>query len=186
MLTYGVRGEITIITNNEMMSIAFRFVFFVLIQGLVMHQVSNELAGFRYIHLIIYPLFVCLLPLKMNTIQGMLLAFTMGLLIDFFYSSVGVHAAALVLTAYLKPFVVYQMQIQQTTLGRRGIRIIGIEMPIFIRMMVVLTLVHNFTYFLLLAFSFSNFFHTLLLTFFSTIASLLLMLMYLLVFQPNQ
>lgn len=168
------------------MSIAFRFIFFVLLQGLVMHQLSNALADFRYIQLIFYPLFVLLLPLKMNTIQSMILAFSMGLIIDFFYSSIGIHAAALVVTAYLKPFFIHQMQVQRTTLGRKGIRIIGIELPIFIRLMVVLSLIHNLVYFMLVTFGFSNFLHTLLLTFFSTIASILLMLMYLLIFQPNQ
>ena len=168
------------------MAIAFRFIFFVLLQGLVMHQLSNTLAEFRYVQLIFYPLFVVLLPIKMKTVQSMLLAFSMGIAIDFFYSSIGIHAAALVFTAYIKPFVIHQLQIQPTTLGKRGIKIIGIEFPDFMRLMVVLTVVHNLVYFVLLAFSFSHFFHTLLLTFFSTIASLLLMLMYLLIFQPNQ
>ncbi len=169
-----------------MMSIAFRFIFFVLLQGLVMHQISNALSEFRYVQLVFYPLFISLLPIKMNTVQSLLLAFSMGLAIDFFYSSIGVHAAALVFTAYLKPLVVRQLQIQPSTLGRRGIRIIGIDLPVFVKMMAVLSLFHNLVYFNLLALSFSNFFHTLLLTFFSTLASLLLMLMYLLIFQPNQ
>lgn len=169
-----------------MISIAFRFVFFILLQGLVMHHLSNSLTEFRYVQLIFYPLFVFLLPLKMNTVQSMLLAFCVGIAVDFFYSSIGIHAAALVLTAYLKPFVVHQLQIQPTPLGRRGIRIIGIDLPEFIKLMVVLSLLHNLVYFILLAFSLSNFFHTLLITFFSTIASLLVMLMYLLIFQPNQ
>ena len=98
----------------------------------------------------------------MKTVQSMLLAFSMGLAIDFFYSSIGIHAAALVFTAYIKPFVIHQLQIQPTTLGRRGIKIIGIEFPEFMRLMVVLTVVHNLVYFILLAFSFSNFFHLLL------------------------
>lgn len=169
-----------------MISIAFRFIFFVLLQGLVMHQLSNTLAEFRYVQLIFYPLFVLLLPIKMKTVQSMLLAFSMGLAIDFFYSSIGIHAAALVFTAYIKPFVVHQLQIQPTTLGRGGIKIIDIEFPMFIRLMIILTFIHNLVYFLLLSFSFSNFFHTLLLTFFSSIASLLLMVMYLLIFQPKQ
>lgn len=169
-----------------MMAIAVRFIFFVLLQGLVMHQLSNTLAEFRYVQLIFYPLFVVLLPIKMKTVQSMLLAFSMGLAIDFFYSSIGIHAAALVFTAYIKPFVIHQLQIQPTTSARRGIRIIGVELPMFIRLMTILMVIHNLVYFVLLAFSFSNFFHTLLLTFFSTIASLLLMLMYLLIFQPNQ
>lgn len=169
-----------------MIPIGFRFVFFVLLQGLVMHHLSNALAEFRYVQLIFYPLFIFLLPLKMSTVQSMLLAFCVGIAVDFFYSSIGVHAAALVLTAYFKPFVVHQLQIQPTPLGRRGIRIIGIDLPDFIKLIVVLSLLHNLVYFILLAFSLSNFFHTLLLTFFSTIASLLVMLMYLLVFQPNQ
>ena len=52
----------------------------------------------------IYLLFLLSLPTEMSVITGMILALVTGLLIDVFYQTLGIHAAAGVLMMFLKPY----------------------------------------------------------------------------------
>lgn len=46
---------------------------------------------------------VLFLPIRFNTTLAMLLAFVVGLLVDVFYNTLGMHAAALTFMAFLRP-----------------------------------------------------------------------------------
>ena len=78
------------------------FVSLVLIQVLILNQI--QLGGF--INPYIYILFVILLPLSAPRYAVMLLGFVLGLTIDVFMNSLGIHAAATVFIAYLRPLVI--------------------------------------------------------------------------------
>ena len=81
---------------------AVMFVSLVLIQVLVLNQV--QLGGF--INPYIYILFVILLPLNSPRYAVLILGFLIGLTIDVFSNSLGIHAAATVFIAYLRPLVI--------------------------------------------------------------------------------
>lgn len=53
----------------------------------------------------IYPIFIFLLPIKISHARLLLLSFGMGLTVDIFSNTGGIHAAASVFTAYLRPFL---------------------------------------------------------------------------------
>ena len=76
-----------------------RFVSLVLLQVLIL----NNIMLFDFVNPYIYPLFVILLPLNLNQIKALILAFVMGLSIDLFQDTGGVHAAACLVIAYLRP-----------------------------------------------------------------------------------
>lgn len=76
-----------------------RFVLFALAQGLVFGQLDF---GFG-IHPMIYPLFILMLPFDLGTIALMIISFLMGISIDFFMNTFGLHASAAVVIAYFRP-----------------------------------------------------------------------------------
>jgi rod shape-determining protein MreD len=78
-----------------------RFAFFVVIQTMILNQFELGLG----IHPMIYPLFIVLLPFEFKIIPSMLLAFTMGILIDIMSNTYGLHTSSLVLIAYLRPII---------------------------------------------------------------------------------
>ena len=87
--------------NNELITNALRFVVLVFIQVLLLNNIN--LAGF--INPYIYILFILLYPLDGNRALLIFSSFLLGLSIDIFQGSGGVHAAASVFAAYIRPVV---------------------------------------------------------------------------------
>ncbi len=85
--------------SNRVLSNIARFIILVLLQGLVFQNIN--LWG----QFIIYPLFLFLLPYETPKWALILLGFFLGITIDLFYNSIGVHAAAGVLTGTIRPFI---------------------------------------------------------------------------------
>lgn len=52
----------------------------------------------------LYVAFILLLPVEMNNLLLMVIAFLLGFSVDIFYNSLGLHAMALVLVAYLRNY----------------------------------------------------------------------------------
>ncbi len=74
-------------------------VFLILFQVLVL----NKLNVGTYAHPYVYPMFILLLPFDTPKWLIMPLAFMVGLVIDMFNNTAGMHAFACVLIAYLRP-----------------------------------------------------------------------------------
>ncbi|MFZ1704097.1 MAG: hypothetical protein WAT79_07100 [Saprospiraceae bacterium] len=91
--------------NNLAITQVWRFIGLLLAQILIFKQIQFIDEGWRYLHIFVYPLFIFLLPIKLQNTIVLILAFFMGLLVDWFYDSPGVHASALVFMAYIRPFV---------------------------------------------------------------------------------
>ena len=86
--------------NNIVVHI-FRFLVFVMIQSLVLNSLEIGLG----IQLMIYPLFIILLPFETTLPVLLLVAFVMGFSIDSISNTFGLHTSSLLLVAYLRPFV---------------------------------------------------------------------------------
>lgn len=78
-----------------------RFVFIVAIQVLVLNQIELGLG----IQLMVYPLFILLLPVELGIFSLLTLAFTMGASIDLFSNTYGLHTSALLTFAYVRPII---------------------------------------------------------------------------------
>lgn len=78
------------------------FVSLVLIQVLILNQV--QFSGF--VNPYVYVLFILLMPLSTPRYVLLILAFLIGLSIDVFSNSLGVHAAASVFIAYVRPLII--------------------------------------------------------------------------------
>ncbi len=84
--------------NNTTQNI-IRFISLVLIQVLIL----NNINFLGYVNPYIYILFVLLYPIQNNRLLFIFLSFLLGLCVDIFLDSGGVHAAACVTIAYLRP-----------------------------------------------------------------------------------
>ncbi|MCM4172880.1 rod shape-determining protein MreD [Arenibacter sp. TNZ] len=88
------------IRNSYFINI-IRFVLLILVQVLVF----NKLNFFGYINPMVYILFLYWYPIKERRQLFLLLSFLLGFIIDLFSDTVGLHAAAAVTIAYLRPTI---------------------------------------------------------------------------------
>lgn len=86
--------------NNLIVHI-FRFFVFILIQALVLNSLD---IGFG-IQIMIYPLFIMLLPFETSVPVLLFSAFVMGFSIDSISNTFGLHTSSLLFMAYLRPFI---------------------------------------------------------------------------------
>jgi hypothetical protein len=72
---------------------------------MVLKRITPDYGIFVYISVIIYPVFILLLPIRTPHALVILLGFLIGITVDLFYYSYGVHASASVFTAFIRPFI---------------------------------------------------------------------------------
>ena len=87
--------------NNEVFINTIRFLLLVLTQVLLL----NHIDFLGYINPYIYILFIIIYPFTGNKSLLIFLSFILGLTVDFFEDSGGIHAAASVFIAYIRPVV---------------------------------------------------------------------------------
>ena len=80
-----------------------RFVFFILIQVYVLNKIPHL---HRFITPYIYYLFILWLPFSVSRQWLLVIGFLTGLILDYFMMTPGLHAAACLLIAYVRPFII--------------------------------------------------------------------------------
>lgn len=85
--------------NNAWVKYGLNFLLIVLIQGLVLNNVQYS----TYINPMIYPVMVLLLPFELNVLVVMGVSLLLGLSVDAFSDTFGLHASSALLIAYLRP-----------------------------------------------------------------------------------
>lgn len=171
--------------SKIILSNVIRFVLILLVQVLILKRIWLEVDGRPSFQVLAYPLFLMILPFKMPRIVLMLLGFLLGILIDQFYTPMGLHAGALVLLAYTRPWILsllaprdgYNMN-HSPTLKRMG-------RNWFLKYSASLLLLHTFFYFSLEAFTFAYLYEILWQTFTSFAISFIFIIIFMLVFNPE-
>ncbi len=87
--------------NNPFIRNSIRFVVLILLQVLLFNQINL----FGYVNPYIYLLFIILYPIMENRAAFIFTSFLLGLVIDIFSDSGGIHAAACVSVAYIRPAI---------------------------------------------------------------------------------
>ncbi|MFN8285095.1 MAG: hypothetical protein U0U67_17875 [Chitinophagales bacterium] len=153
--------------NKFIINNTLRFVFLIGLQLLLL----NELP-FGRVYIMIYPLFILLLPVFTPRIAVLLLAFFTGLMVDAFSNGGGLHTATLLLIGYLRSFILDTFQpksgwdkLDEPTLSQQGV-------TWFFYYTLILFLIHHVIYFSLELLSISNFVTTFFKSIFSLISSL--------------
>jgi len=96
--------------NSLLLKNLIRAVVFVLLQGLVLQRIYVGGASFNYFSLIMYPVIVMLMPIQITRAALVFIGFALGLLVDLFYGSLGVHASACLFIAFIRPLVLKFME----------------------------------------------------------------------------
>ena len=135
---------------------AVMFVSLVLVQVLIFNQV--QFGGFFNPY--VYILFVILLPLSAPRYLVLILAFILGFIIDVFSNSLGVHAAATVFIAYMKPLIIRIISNREDDKsdypGLHQNKLIW-----FLSYVAIMVLLHHLLLFYLEVYTFANFLNTL-------------------------
>lgn len=132
------------------------FISLVLVQVLIFNQV--QFSGFFNPY--VYVLFIILLPLSTPRYAILILAFALGLIIDIFSNSLGIHSAATVFVAYVRPLVIRLISNREDDksdypgLSQNKLRW-------FINYVVLMVLIHHAILFYLEVYTFANFLITL-------------------------
>ena len=136
---------------------AIMFVLLVLIQVLILNNI--QFSGF--VNPYVYILFVLLLPF---TIPGYLLlglSFLLGLSIDIFNNTLGVHAGATLLLGFMRPGIANLISSRDIIEKGNTPNMKNLGFASFLKYTVIAVLIHHLFLFYAEAFSFGGFFHTL-------------------------
>ena len=96
---------------SDLVKNIFRLIIFTLVQVYVLNKIPHL---HRYIVPYLYFLFILWLPFSISRLGLLLIGFCTGLLLDYFTMTPGLHAAACVLIAYARPFIINLMIPQET------------------------------------------------------------------------
>lgn len=151
----------------------FRYIvqFFLLVAFQVLVLNNIEIAG--YMNPYLYVVFILILPADINRNLLLLIGFILGLSIDVFEQSGGIHASATVLVAFLRPGLFKLMAgPANQEIERMNIQTLG--QVRFIVLAAIVVFVHHFWLFTLEAFSWRELLQVIQRTFFSGIFTLIL------------
>lgn len=88
---------------NDLIKNIFRLFIFIVVQVYVLDKLPPL---HRFVIPYIYFLFILWLPFSLSRFGLLLIAFVAGLILDYFKQTPGLHAAACVLIAYARPFII--------------------------------------------------------------------------------
>lgn len=88
---------------SNLLKNTIRFVLFIFVQVFILFKIPPL---HRFVTPYLYYLYILWLPFNMSRAGSMSLAFVFGLSLDYFTHTPGLHAAACVLIAYIRPFII--------------------------------------------------------------------------------
>ncbi|MEO6721034.1 MAG: rod shape-determining protein MreD [Ferruginibacter sp.] len=156
----------------------------ILVQVFVLDRIHLHHLATPYI----YFLFILWMPFQLSRSAQMLIAFALGFTLDSFRHNPGFHAAACVLIAYVRPFLINLLIPQEgadNNYEEPSAKSMGGFLPYLIYAG-VLTFIHHAWLFFLEAMQFGNFLYFILKTLLSTAISLLLIIVAELLFSRKQ
>ncbi len=169
---------------NKLLKNILRFFAMIFVQVFVLDKILLHQMITPYIYFV----FILWLPFKINRGLLMIVSFFLGATLDSFRHNPGFHAAACVLIAYIRPFVINLMIPQEgseTNYDEPSIKSFGGVIPYFIYAGFLMIL-HNAWLFLLEAWQFADPYYFFLKTILSTLISLLLLLIIEMIFYRKQ
>ncbi len=127
-----------------------RFVVAVLLQVIIF----NNVALFGFVNPFIYLLFIILLPFETPKALSLIFAFVIGISIDLFTNTIGIHAASTVLVTYLRPTILQYFAPRDGYEVNTTPRIAFYGVLWFIKYAGVIVIIHSISFYLIDAFTF--------------------------------
>lgn len=125
----------------------------------------------------IYVAYILFLPIETNPILLMVLGFALGFMVDIFYDSLGLHTSTLVLMAFVRNFWLSRITPQGGYDAGEGPTLAANGIQWFFIYALPLVFIHHFALFFIEAGGFGLFWYSLSKVFFSTIFTLLIILL---------
>ena len=163
-----------------------RFLIVFLLQAFVLASFTINYPILDNTNVIIYPLIILLFPLRTPNGLILLYSFGLGIMLDFFYNSPGIHASAAVLTAFLRPYVLSWIEPRGGYSVESSPTMREYGSTWFVMYSAILMLVHLFFLFSVQAFTFAYIIEILLKTLLSFIVSMVFILIYMYLFNPKE
>jgi rod shape-determining protein MreD len=140
------------------------FITVILVQVLLLNQV--QFSG--YLNPYFYLLFILLLPVSTPRYAVLLLSFMLGLVVDIFSDTLGLHASATVILGFFRSPVINMLSIRESDQSDYpGLKQTGIKW--FFLYITILVLMHHLWLFYLEVFTFADFFRTFIRAVFSSV-----------------
>ncbi len=152
---------------------AGNFLLLLLLQVLILNHIDFN----GYINGYLYILFLLLLPVDTPKWLLLVLAFLMGISVDIFCQTIGVHAFATVTMVYIRPYLLGILAPREgyEVGAQPDVNTFGMEW--FLRYAVIMVLIHHFVLFYTETFKFHEFFITLLRVILSSLFTLILIIL---------
>ncbi len=152
---------------------AARFIILVLFQVLVLNNI--QFSGF--VNPFMYVLFILLLPFEIPRWVLLVSGFLLGLSVDVFSNTLGLHASATLFMAFLRPYVLRVISPRDGYETGTYPRVFYYGIAWFINYAIILVFAHHLFLFYLEVFRLSEFFRTLLRVILSSSFSILIIVL---------
>lgn len=150
-----------------------RYIVVMLLQVLLLDQLQLWGACHPYV----YILCLLMMPITLPHSLSMVIGAAVGLVMDIFCNSLGVHTAACILLMFIRPYLIGAIVNDKDRLNEQiSLRAIGMEA--LIKYVVILVLIHHLTVFLLAAWSWAHIGFVLLETLVSSLITISLIIAY--------
>jgi rod shape-determining protein MreD len=159
---------------NLIVKNTIRFFFILFIQVFILNKIPPL---HQFVVPYFYFIFILWLPFKTQRWVILLVGFLLGFTVDMFYKTPGLHAAASVLIAYLRPFVINLLLPKEATeWGNEEPNRVSMGSLPFTTYVILLTILHNLYLIFLEWMQFGSFFYFLGKLIATSLVSLLLIL----------
>ena len=157
---------------RELVKYVGMFMFLVLIQVLLLNNI--QFSG--YVNPFMYVLFILLLPFHTPRYLLLILSFALGMAIDIFGNTPGIHASACTFMGFLRPGVISAITTRESLDVTEQPRVKHMGIGWFVKYTFLLVFAHHLFLFFIEAFTFHGFIHTLSRAILSTVFTIILVL----------
>ena len=166
---------------NKPLNMVTLFIFLLFLQVFVL----NNILFLESINPYLYIVFVFLYPLKTNRIPFLFYSFLLGLLVDFFSDSGGIHAFSILYIAYIRLFFI-RIYFRKVATDFAFFKLKSESFGKVFNYVVTLTVIHHLIYFTFANFSFQNLSNVISNTLFSCVFTLTLYFLGTYLFTKNE
>ena len=166
--------------NSALLGNIARFIFLLVAQVLIFNRIDL----FGFINPFPYVLFIILYPVNGNKSGLLAASFLLGLLMDMFWNSGGVHAAACLVLAYYRPAIFkfsFGLSYEYQT-----VRLNDVVTPERFSFLLIAIVLHHFVLFVLEVFKVSFLWDILVRTVLSTIFTIITCIIFIYIIKPSK
>jgi len=166
--------------NSAVLGNIARFILLLAAQILIF----NNMAFLGYINPYPYILFIILYPVNGNKTGLLFASFCLGIIMDMFCNSGGVHAAASLVLAYYRPYIFkfsFGLSYEYQT-----VKLNDVLTPERFSFILISVIIHHFSLFLLEVFTINFLWEILLKTILSTIFTVIICIIIIYIIKPNK